>query len=159
MLFRSEIRVQIRNIKVGNKTLDTIYGIVHPIYDFYYDNFCDNASVMNFHERIITALEKNEVLQDSQKTEEEDVHRKKFTTTIDTDVLKMYRQVTGCESICCRLYQISCDNYVAVGHFDLNCPKFMKDSLKIYTHMEYVEYTLYKGAPALFSKSHKTFSK
>ena len=50
-----EIIVPIRNIKVSNKTLDTIYGTVH-------------ASVEDFHERITTALEKNELVQDSQKT-------------------------------------------------------------------------------------------
>ena len=57
MLYRGahEFLKWITSIEVTDEMFEMIYKDVHPIYDFFYDNFHENALVINYNKRISTA--------------------------------------------------------------------------------------------------------
>jgi hypothetical protein len=71
----------LRDTEVKSGTLDRICDAVKPLYSHYYNNLSDNALVITFHEWISTAVEEPNLLQFSQKKEEEDAHRSEHTTS------------------------------------------------------------------------------
>jgi hypothetical protein len=62
-----ELLARMRNINEKNKALDKIYGAVYLIYFYCYDNCSSNALVITCHERISTAVERTNLLQDPHK--------------------------------------------------------------------------------------------
>jgi hypothetical protein len=67
-----ELLARIRYIKEEVKSLDMIYGEVHPIYYRLQYYFHGNALVNLFNERASTAMEEPNLLQDSKKEEVKD---------------------------------------------------------------------------------------
>jgi hypothetical protein len=90
-----ELLARMRNINEKNKALDKIYGVVYPIYSYCYDNFSSNALVISCHERISTVVEMTNLLQDSQK-KEEDAHCSEHTTATGMNLFSMYDLLEGC---------------------------------------------------------------
>jgi hypothetical protein len=76
-----ELLARIRYIKEEVKSLDMIYGEVHPIYYRLQYYFHGNALVNLFNERASTAMEEPNLLQDSKKEEVKDSHQGELTTT------------------------------------------------------------------------------
>jgi hypothetical protein len=53
-----------RVIKIESKALGTIYDAFHPIYSYFYDNFLNNAFII---EQFKAANEEANLLQDAEK--------------------------------------------------------------------------------------------
>jgi hypothetical protein len=132
-----------QNINETNKALDSIFGAVYLIYSYCYDNFSSNALLITCHERISAAVESTNLLQDSQK-EEEDSHRSEHTTATGMNLSSVYDLLEGCAEYFCISYPVTCDKCRAVGHFNFQCPFTFKES-SVYTRVEVLEYLVYIG--------------
>ena len=97
-------------------------------------------------------MERLNLLQDSWKKEEEDVHRSEHTTVIGMDISCTYNWLDDCAKSFCNSYQETCDNCMAVGHFSFQCSRTLEESLVSYTRVEVLEYLIYKCAHDLLLK-------
>jgi hypothetical protein len=147
-----ELLARLSNIDEKNKALDKIYGVVYPIYSYCYDNFSSNALVNTSHERSSTAVERTNLLQDSQK-KEEDARRSEHTTATGMDLTCIYDLLDGYAKTFCSSYVETCDRCMAVGHFSFQCSFTLEESLVSYTRVEVLEYLVYKGVHDLLLKN------
>jgi hypothetical protein len=141
-----ELLARIRYIKEEVKSLDMIYGEVHPIYYRLQYYFHGNALVKFFHERASTAMEEPNLLQDSKKEEVTDSHRGEQTTTDGMNMVSRWTQLARYASLFCDSYQISCDNCMVDGHFTFQCNNAPEELLVPHASEVFLEYLVYKGS-------------
>jgi hypothetical protein len=92
--------------------------------------------VITCHERISIAMERANLLQDSQK-KEEDAHHSEHTTATGMDLSSVYDLLEGYAKYLCFSYPVTCDKCMAVGHFSFQCSFTLEESLVFLLELKY----------------------
>jgi hypothetical protein len=95
----TEMLIRLGSINVESKSLDRVFDLVLPIFHFCKNDLSDNALVIGYMKRFVAAMEKDNLLQDSLESKEENEHKEErinhplipstftFKSIIATDIL------------------------------------------------------------------------